>query len=435
MLDSKNIFFKKKILIYGLGKSGLSTFSFLKKKNHIYLYDDKKFKNNNIQIKKNLINYKKLTKLKIDNIIISPGINVNKCHLSDFLKKNKKKINTDLDIFFSMHGKNRNITITGTNGKSTTAQILYNVLKYQKEDVRLVGNIGNPILSEKNVTNKTIFVIETSSYQLEYSKIFKSNIAAILNISPDHLERHGTLKNYIRAKFKLIKNQTKKDFAFLNTNNIHIRNQVLANKFSSKIIKINKKTNSLDIKKLNNPYFVTEGNKENLLFVIEIAKLFKIKKKDLFEVLKKFDGLKYRQQIIHKSKNLTIINDSKATSLSSSISILRSMNNVSWIVGGLAKKGDKFLLSKNDCKSFKAYIFGENKDLFIKEFKKVVKYETFKNLKTLIKKVFLDIKVDNNKKHQTILFSPAAASFDSFKNFEERGKYFNRLIKGINNVK
>ena len=161
----------------------------------------------------------------------------------------------------------------------------------------------------------------------------------------------------------------------------------------------------------------------------------KSKKKNLFEVLKKFDGLKYRQQIIYKSKNLTIINDSKATSLSSSISILRSMNNVSWIVGGLAKKGDKFLLSKNDCKSFKAYIFGENKDLFIKEFKKVVKYETFKNLKTLIKKVFLDIEVDSNKKHQTILFSPAAASFDSFKNFEERGKYFNRLIKGINNVK
>ena len=189
MLDSKNIFFKKKILIYGLGKSGLSTFSFLKKKNHIYLYDDKKFKNNNIQIKKNLINYKKLTKLKIDNIIISPGINVNKCHLSDFLKKNKKKINTDLDIFFSIHGKNRNITITGTNGKSTTAQILYNVLKDQKEDVRLVGNIGNPILSEKNVTNKTIFVIETSSYQLEYSKIFKSNIAAcLLYTSPSPLD-------------------------------------------------------------------------------------------------------------------------------------------------------------------------------------------------------------------------------------------------------
>jgi UDP-N-acetylmuramoylalanine--D-glutamate ligase len=434
MLDSKNVFSKKRILIYGLGKSGLSTFSFLKKKNHIYLYDDKKVKNNNIQIKKNLISYKKLTKLKIDNIIISPGIDINKCHLSDFLKKNKKNINTDLDIFYSLHGKNRNITITGTNGKSTTAQILYNVLKNKKKDVRLVGNIGNPILSEKNVTNKTIFVIEASSYQLEYSKIFKSNIAAILNISPDHLERHGTLKNYIRAKFKLIKNQTNKDFALLNTNNIHIKYQILKKKFSSKIIKINKKIGSLNLKRLSNPYFMTEGNKENLLFVIEIAKIFKIRKEDLFKVLKKFDGLKYRQQIIYKSKSLTIINDSKATSFSSSVSILKSMNNVSWIVGGLTKKEDKFLLSKNDCKSFKAYIFGKKKDLFIKEFKKVIKYETFKDLKNLIKKVFLDIKI-NNKKHQTILFSPAAASFDSFKNFEERGKYFNRLIKRINNVK
>jgi UDP-N-acetylmuramoylalanine--D-glutamate ligase len=87
---------------------------------------------------------------------------------------------------------------------------LYEVLKNQKFDVRLVGNIGNPILSEKNIKKKTIFVIEASSYQLEYSKIFKSKYAAILNLSPDHIERHKTLKNYVKAKFKLLKNQKKK---------------------------------------------------------------------------------------------------------------------------------------------------------------------------------------------------------------------------------
>ena len=111
------------------------------------------------------------------------------------------------------------------------------------------------------------------------------------------------------------------------------------------------------------------------------------------------------------------------------------MNNVSWIIGGLAKKGDKFLLSKNNCKNFKAYIFGKNKNIFIKEIKKVMKYESFLNLKILIKKIFSDIDINKNKKHQTILFSPAAASFDSFKNFEERGKYFNNLIKRLGNVK
>ena len=435
MPDSRNIFYKKKILIYGLGKSGLSAFKFLKKHNEIYLYDDKKSNNKSVLIKKKKINYKEIIQKNIDYIIISPGINIDKCHLSKFLKKNLKKINTDLDVFFSVYSNNKSITITGTNGKSTTAKIIHEVLKQQKFDVRLVGNIGNPILLEKNITKKTVFVIEASSYQLDYSKILRSNIVAILNISPDHLERHKTLKNYIRAKFSLIKRQAKKDYAILNTNNVYIKQQTLTKNFIPKIIKINKQTNPTVMKKIYNPYFMTIANKENLSFVIEIAKIFKIKKENLLKALNKFNGLKYRQQIIFKSKDLTIINDSKATSFSSSVSILRSMSNVSWIVGGLAKKGDKFLLPKNNIKNFKAYIFGKNKNPFVRELKDIMRYETFTNLKLLIKKVFLDIKNDKNQNHKTILFSPAAASFDNFNNFEERGKYFNNLIKKFNNVK
>ncbi len=435
MLDNKNIFFKKNILIYGLGKSGLAAYEFLKKKNEIYLYDDNRINNKNIEIKKKLTSYEKTISLKIDYIIISPGINIDKCQLSKFLKKNLKKINTDLDIFYSHYSKNTNVTITGTNGKSTTAKMLYEVLKHQKKDVRLVGNIGNPILLEKKITSKTTFVIEASSYQLEYSKFFKSNIAVILNISTDHLERHKTLKNYIKAKFKLIKNQTKNDYAILNTNNYYIKQQVITQKFLSKIIKVNKQVKTTTLKKLNNSYFMTDANKENLSIVFTISKIFKIKKNNLFKVLSKFNGLKYRQQIIFKSKNLTIINDSKSTSFSSSVSILKSMSNVYWIVGGLAKKGDKFLLSQNNCKNIKAYIFGKNKFFFQNKFKNKITHESFINLKKLIKKIFSDIKVDTNKNHKTILFSPAAASFDNFKNFEDRGKHFNNLIKNINNAK
>ena len=432
MLNNKNIFFKKKILIYGLGKSGLSALRFLKKKNEIYLYDDNKVNYKNIEIKKRLISYNKIIKKKIDYIIISPGINIDKCQLSDFIKKNLKKLNTDLDVFFSMYGNNRNVTITGTNGKSTTAQIVHEVLRQEKIDVRVVGNIGNPILSEKNITNETVFVIEASSYQLDYSKIFRANIAVILNITPDHLERHRSLKNYIRAKFKIIKIQKKENFAILNTNNLYIKNQLNNRNYLPKIIKVNKKIESSILKKINNPYFITDGNKENLSSVIEIAKLFEIKKKNLIKVINNFKGLNFRQQIIFKSKSLTIINDSKATSFSSSTSILKSMSNVFWILGGLAKKGDKFLLSKNDCKSFKAYIFGKNRLQFIKELKKKIKYESYTSLKTIIKKILIEIKNNKNKKHQTILFSPAAASFDNFKNFEERGKYFNNLVKTFN---
>ena len=298
-----------------------------------------------------------------------------------------------------------------------------------------MGNIGNPILLEKNITQRTIFIIEASSYQLDYSKLFKSNISAILNISPDHLERHVTLSKYIKAKFKIIKSQTKKDHAILNTNNIYIKKQLEKQIFLPKIIKINKYVNSSTLKRINNLYFSTEGNKENLSFVFKIVDILRLKKESVFKVLRNFNGLKYRQQIIFKSKKLTIINDSKATSFSSSVSILKSLSNVYWIIGGLAKKGDKFLLSKRDCKNFKAYIYGKNKSPFINELKSLMIQESFIDLKSSIKKIFLDIKNDRNQNHKTILFSPAAASFDSFKNFEDRGKYFNNLIQKLKNAK
>jgi UDP-N-acetylmuramoylalanine--D-glutamate ligase len=418
MLNNPNIFYKKKILVYGLGKSGLSAFKFLKKNNKVATHDDKKKADN-----------KKIIKKNFDYIIISPGIDINKCDLSKFLKKNSKKIYTDLDIFYNNYKENSKITITGTNGKSTTAKILYEALKDQRVDVRLVGNIGNPVLLEKKVTNKTVFVIEASSYQLEYSKLFKSNISLILNISPDHLERHKTINRYISAKFKIIKKQSKKDFAILNTKNYYIKKELKSKNFLSKVIKIEKDIDSFILKKINNKYFNTDGNKKNLQFILEVAKILKLKKNALIKTLKKFKGLRYRQETIFYSEKLTIINDSKATTFSASVSLLKSLTNVYWIVGGQAKKGDKLLLSKKDSKNIKAYIFGNNKNFFINKLKKIMKYEFFLDLKSLVKKLSLEIKVDKNTAHKTILFSPSAASFDTFKNFEERGKYFNKLIK------
>ncbi|MDC1129222.1 UDP-N-acetylmuramoyl-L-alanine--D-glutamate ligase [Candidatus Pelagibacter sp.] len=423
MLNSLNIFYNKKILIYGLGKSGLSVFKFLNKDNKITTYDDK--------VK---VDYKKIIKIKFDYIIISPGIDINKCTLSKFLKNNSKKIYTDLDIFYNNYKENNKITITGTNGKSTTAKILYEVLKDQKVDVRLIGNIGNPVLLEKKVTNKTVFVIEASSYQLEYSKLFKSNISLILNISLDHLERHKTINKYVSAKFKLLKNQSKKDLAILNTKNFYIKRELESKKFLPKIIKIEKKIDNILLKKINNQYFNSDGNKENLKFIFEVAKKLKLQKDCLIKTLKKFKGLKYRQEIIFESDKLTIINDSKATTFSSSVSLLKSLNNVHWIVGGQAKKGDKLLLPKKNCKNIKAYVFGNNKKFFTSKLKKLMKYEYFLDLKSLVKKLSLEIKFDKNTTHKTILFSPAAASFDDFKNFEKRGEYFNQIIKKYINV-
>ena len=157
-------------------------------------------------------------------------INYRKCLLSNEIIKNKEKIISDLDVFYKSFPENFFITITGTNGKSTTCKLLYDILSKQKYDVRLVGNIGNPILSEKKIKKKTIFVVEASSYQLEYSKIFKSKYAAILNISPDHIERHKTFRNYINAKLKLFKNQLKNSLAFIKQDDFFLKRELYQKK-------------------------------------------------------------------------------------------------------------------------------------------------------------------------------------------------------------
>ena len=237
MNEYSNIFINKKILIYGLGKSGISAFNFLKKFNIISLFDDNKNIRAQNPIKNSFISLDQIKKIKFDLIILSPGIDINQCKLKNFLKKNLKKIYTDLDVFYSFY-KNQSITITGTNGKSTSCKLLYEVLKKNGHDVKLAGNIGYPVLSTKNIKKESIFVIEASSYQLDYSQIFSSKYVAILNISPDHLERHKTLRNYIKAKFKLIKNQKRNSLAFINKHDKYLQNEVKKKKYKNKIIKV-----------------------------------------------------------------------------------------------------------------------------------------------------------------------------------------------------
>tara|TARA_B100000530_G_scaffold107265_1_gene66572 strand:- start:204 stop:1484 length:1281 start_codon:yes stop_codon:yes gene_type:complete len=423
MTEKKKIFFNKKILIYGLGKTGISSYIFLKKNNKVFLFDDNK---------KTSINKKIINKSYFDYILVSPGINIRRCILKNYIKNNLNKIITDLDVFYSHYSKNLNISITGTNGKSTTAKILFHILKDQKKDVRLVGNIGNAILNEKKITKKTIFVIEISSYQIEYSRNFKANYAAILNLSPDHLERHGNFSNYIKTKFKLVTNQKNKNYAFFDKKNKYLKKFLNKKSLNPKIINVGKKSYIKEINKIKNPYFNTDGNKENLRFIFSIANKLKLKKKYLFKTINRFKGLNFRQQIIYNTKNISVINDSKATSFSSSINILKSLGKVYWLVGGIPKSGDNFFMTKKECLNFKAYIYGKNKNYFIKKLKNKLQYEHFKNLQSALKKIIFEIKSKKIKFHSTILFSPSAASFDTYKNFEERGRKFNKLLKNYN---
>ena len=421
----------KRIAIYGMGLTGCSVARALKKLGaQILCWDD------NIKVRKKTENlnfpFNKfwLDKKLVDNIVISPGIDISKCKIKDYLRKNLKKIITDLDLFFDLNKDALIVSITGTNGKSTTCKIIEKILKIAKYNVKTVGNIGNPILSFSKTKKKYIFVLEVSSYQLQYSKLFRSKHAAILNISHDHLERHKSIKNYIKIKSRIFFAQNSSDYSYINLANKYsksITDIFKTKKLKSKLIPINKIDCGLLIKKIDNKYFKSKGNIENMAFAYRIAKNLKINDKIIIKGLNKFKGLPHRQEIAFSGKKLLCINDSKATSFDACLQSLSNYEQIYWIVGGLPKHRDHFYLKNVKKKIVKAYIIGKNISFFKKQIGKNIPFTVSKNMRNAINNIYKDLKYSKNLK-KTILLSPAAASFDQFSNFENRGNYFKNLL-------
>jgi len=421
----------KKVAIYGMGLTGFSALKTLEKLGaKVFCWDDnprvrKKIKKLNFNLDRFWLN-----KNSLNYIIISPGIDINKCKISRYLKKNSEKIITDLDLFFELNRNALIISITGTNGKSTTCKIIEKILKVAKYKVKTVGNIGNPILYSSKAKKKHIFILEVSSYQLEYSKLFRSKHAAILNITPDHLERHKNMKNYIKVKSKIFFGQKKSDYSYINFTDKKsklVSKIFKTKKLKSKLVAINKSNYNFLIKKIDNKYFKSEGNIENMVFAYKIAKNLKIKDKVIIKGLNDFKGLPHRQEIVFSNKSLLCVNDSKATSFEASLQSLLSYSQIYWIVGGLPKYQDRFYLQNVKNKIIKAYIIGKNVSFFRKQIANSIPYIISKNIQSAIKNIHKDLKL-NYRFRKTILLSPAAASFDQFNNFEDRGESFKKLI-------
>ena len=234
---------------------------------------------------------------------MSPGVSILNSKINKYFNKNKKKIISDLDLFSIFYPKNELLMITGTNGKSTTCKMLEHILKNNKVKIHLGGNIGTPILNINPKKNSKI-IVEASSFQLAYSKIIKPKYATILNISNDHEDWHKNYTNYKHAKFKIFSNQDKKDFAYLQNDNL-IKNFRKKN-FKSKLIKIRNNLEKNFSKKISNNYFNYLPNLKNFVFVYSFLKTQKIKDKLIFNSLKKFKGLTHRYEIFLKKKIISL---------------------------------------------------------------------------------------------------------------------------------
>ena len=415
---------KKSFLVYGLGVTGRSVINFFKKKKikNFFVWDDKV----NLRQNFNNENFLKLYDIikKVDYIILSPGISLKNAKHRKNLLQYQKKIITDLDLFYLTNSKFKSIVITGSNGKSTTCKIIYHLLKKNNFKVGMGGNIGTPILNLK--VKKNIFlVIEASSFQLSHSKFIHPNYAILLNITNDHLDWHGSMNEYVKSKFKIFNLQKKKNFALIDEK---FTKKFKKEKYLARVIIPNFKEYQKIKLKLKNVYLKSNINDQNMNFAFSLSKLLKIKKKSFVKSMHTFCGLPHRHEYFLRKKNITFINDSKATTFQAAKFALSNNKNIYWILGGLPKDKDKIVLKDIKKNIIKSYIIGKNPVFFKNQLKHQTKSCVKGNLKKAILQILKDMKL-LKKLENTILLSPSAASFDQFKNFEQRGNEFKRLSK------
>ena len=415
---------KLSFLVYGLGSSGHSVIKYFKKNNisNYFVWDDN-FKLRERFKSKNVSNLSKSLK-EVDYIVLSPGISLKKTKFKKILNKYKKKIITDIDLFYLTNKNLKSIVVTGSNGKSTTCKIITHLLKKNRLNVMLGGNIGTPVLNLENKKN-TFFVIETSSFQLSHSKFIHPNYAILLNITNDHLDWHGSMKEYIRSKLRIFNLQEKDNFALVNS---RLRNIFKKNNYQSKLISLKLNLYKKIKFKIKNRYLKSFINDENMNFVYTLSKHLKISDKLFIKSMNTFKGLEHRYETFLSKKNIVFINDSKATSFEASKFAISSEKNIYWILGGLPKDKDNIDLKYLKKNIVKSYIIGKNIDFFKNQLKGKVDFTITKNIKNSIIRILKDIKLFK-KKNNIVLLSPSAASFDQFKNFENRGNEFKKLCK------
>ncbi len=458
-----------KYIVYGLGISGVATAKFLAHNGeNVIATDDNEKAIADGKKKFSDIKFQKADEIKYDSdtvISFSPGIPLYypKSHkILEIIKNSGADLACDIEIFYRKNRENNFIGITGTNGKSTTTALSGFIFKELGLPSEIGGNIGVPCFELPQNQKNFTYIFETSSYQLDLLSQSHFKIAALLNITPDHIDHHGSMAGYIEAKKRIFKNQTEKDFALIDVDNVNSRAvfEELKNDknfranlvpistkkihengvalFNGKLVnKINGAESSLE---LTSDFLRGEHNDQNMAFAFAIAycHMFQQEKHSQIEnriiaAIKKFKGLRHRMQLLGEIDGVKFINDSKATNAESTENALKTYDNIFWILGGKAKDGGIVALQPYFKKITKAFLIGEATEEFATILEKnSVNFIKCGDLKNAIAQSFLEAK-KIGVKEKSILLSPACASFDQWKNFEERGDFFCKTFDELQN--
>lgn len=384
--------------------------------------------------------------LNADEIIKSPGIPDTAPVIREIQKKGIPII-SEIE-FAGRYTHAKMICITGSNGKTTTTLLTYHILKNAGLNVGLAGNVGKSLALQVATENFDYYVIELSSFQLDNMYKFKADIAVLLNITPDHLDRYGyDMQNYINAKFRITQNQTPNDaFIYWNDDPI-ITKELKAHDLKARLypfseekeegVKAYTENNQIVIDAPNDTLTITEDdlalqgrhNLYNSMAASISAKVLDIKKEDIREGLKDFKGVEHRLEKVARVRGVEFINDSKATNVNSCWYALESMRTkVILILGGKDKGNDYSEIEELVKEKVNAIIcLGvDNSKLHAFFEGKVPHIEDASSMKEAVDKAFACA-----QKGETVLLSPCCASFDLFKSYEDRGEQFKECVRNL----
>lgn len=447
-------FQNRKVAVFGLGRSGIASALALQNGGAIvYAWDDNLKTRDNAKAQGvNIFDLRNIDFNELYALVMTPGVSIYgpKIHwAAELAQAHEIPIIGDIEIFareinaIAPDIAPKIIGITGTNGKSTTTSLIAHILQNAGKDVRIGGNIGTGILSLEPPRAGAYYVIELSSYQLDLTKSLRLNVAVQINVSEDHLERHGTMERYVAAKRNIFANQTGLDTAIIGVDDDW--GEALCTKLmaggSRNIIAISSwQFVSCGISAIGNILWDNQTgrakeaadlnlaralpgahNGQNAAAAFAACKALGLSSDIIAQGIYSFGGLKHRLQEVAQIGNVRFYNDSKATNADAAMQALKAFPKIRWILGGEDKSDGIDPLIPYFDHVTKAYLIGKAQDRFAKTLKKVP-HKKCGDMEKAIKAAFEDAKATSNP--ELVVLSPACASFDQYSDFEKRGDHF-----------
>lgn len=448
----------KKVAVFGLGKSGLATVKSLCASGaECYVWDD------------NEAGRDALKKLALETVtvedphqydwnsmealVLSPGVpftHPEPHYIVKLAQSHDCPVVCDIELLYLAHSDSCFVGITGTNGKSTTTTLIGHVLVAAKYEVAVGGNLGIPVLELENLSNEGIYVLEMSSYQLDLIDKMHFSIGILLNITPDHLDRHGGMEGYIAAKERMFNRMGNNDVAVIGVDDASSKDVYGRLVDSGKIGKIvplsvekklddgvsvidgviydNYRGNS-GVMELNDlPYLRGKHNAQNIAASYVVLNHLGLQDKAIVDGVKSFKGLRHRMQLVKETQGVLFVNDSKATNAEAASKALSAYDQIYWILGGISKEGGIDSLREYYSKVKRAYLIGESQEDFFAALDGEVDCVRCGTLESAFDEASKDAL---NSGAGVVLLSPACASFDQWANFELRGDAFCDLVEKL----